>query len=163
MTSLFFIIFLALTIFFAKKGKKHEESMKGKINYDEKVSGYTILAMFTGVISIVFLIWCIILIFIVGTEQTINAKISMYEEENTAIEESINDTVKNYMEFESKTYSDLKTEDAINLVSLFPELKADTLVQKQIELYISNNNSIKQLKEEKIDLSRAKWRLYFGK
>lgn len=158
MTSLFFIIFLALTIFFAAKSKKDYES-----NMDDDISANAILAACTGLISIGFFIWIVVLIFSLGKEQTINAKILMYEEENTSIEESIDTTVKNYMEFESKTYSDLKSENAINLVSLFPELKADTLVQKQIELYISNNNSIKELKEEKIDLSKAKWKLYFGK
>lgn len=159
MTSLFFIIFLALTIFFAVKSKKDYESDMD----DDDISVNAIIAACTGVISIGFFIWIVVLIFSLGKEQTINAKILMYEEENTSIEESIDATVKNYMEFESKTYSDLKSEDAINLVSLFPELKADTLVQKQIELYISNNNSIKELKEEKIDLSKIKWKLYFGK
>lgn len=158
MTSLFFIIFLFLTIFLAKLDKKY-----GKKIREDDVSGYSALAILTGFLSIAFFIWIVVLVFKVGTEQAINAKIAMYEEENTYIEESINDTVKNYMTFESKTYSDLKAKDAINLVSLFPELKSDTLVKAQIELYINNNNSIKQLKEEKIDLSKLKWRLYFGK
>lgn len=158
MTSLFFIIFLFLTIFFAKLEKKYGKKIK-----EDDVSGYFVLAFLTGLLSTAFFIWIVALVFKVGTEQAINAKIAMYEEENTYIEESINDTVKKYMTFESKTYSDLKVKDAINLVSLFPELKSDTLVKAQIELYINNNNNIKQLKEEKIDLSKQKWRLYFGK
>ena len=87
----------------------------------------------------------------------------MYEEENASIEESIDVTVRSYMDFEASTYGELKDKDAINLVSLFPELKSDTLVQKQIEVYVANNDKIKQLKEEKIDLSKSKWKLYFGR
>ena len=82
---------------------------------------------------------------------------------NASIEESINVTVKSYMDFEASTYGELKDKDAINLVSLFPELKSDTLVQKQIEVYIANNDKIKELKEEKIELTKSKWLLYFGK
>ena len=67
------------------------------------------------------------------------------------------------MDFETNTYSQLKAKDSISLVSLVPELKADTLVQKQIEVYLSNNAKIKELKEEQINLSKAKWKLYFGR
>ena len=87
----------------------------------------------------------------------------MYEEENASIEESIDVTVRNYMDFEASTYGELKDKDAINLVSLFPELKSDSLVQKQIEVYLANNAKIKELKEDEIDLSKAKWNLYFGR
>ena len=67
------------------------------------------------------------------------------------------------MDFEASTYGELKDKDAINLVSLFPELKSDSLVQKQIEVYLANNAKIKELKEDEIDLSKAKWKLYFGR
>lgn len=87
----------------------------------------------------------------------------MYEKENKSIENSIDITVKNYMHHEASAYKEVKDKDAINLVALFPELKSDTLVQKQIEVYLDNNDKLKELKEEKIDLSKAKWNLYFGK
>lgn len=70
----------------------------------------------------------------------------MYEEENSAIEERIESTVKSYIQFEASTYKELKDEDAINLVSLFPDLKSDTLVQNQIDFYATNNKLIKELK-----------------
>ena len=118
-----------------------------------------IFAIFTAV----FLIWTLILIHTVGTAGTIDRKITMYQEQNNAIEESIDATVKNYMDYESGIYENLKDEDGINLISLFPELKSDILVQKQIEVYISNNDKIKSLNEEKIDVSKARWNLYFGR
>lgn len=66
------------------------------------------------------------------------------------------------MEYESDTYEKFKSEDSITLVSLYPELKSDALVNTQIEIYTENNKKIKKLKEELIDLSAKKWILYFG-
>lgn len=160
MVSLFFIIFLPVTIFFVVIGIKEYK----RINRNENVYfGYCAAAVISGVCAVGFLIWIFELIYEVGTEYTIDYKIAMYEEENASIEESIDVTVKNYMDFEARTYGELKDKDAINLVSLFPELKSDTLVQKQIEVYIANKDKIIQLKEKKIDLSKSKWKLYFGR
>ena len=95
--------------------------------------------------------------------RTLNAKIAMYEEENQRIEQEINVLVEQYMNYEASTYGDLKGESSITLVSLYPELKSDTLVQRQIEVYIDNNSQIRKLKEKLIELSVLKWWLYFGK
>ena len=105
-------------------------------------------------------------IYEIGTSYTIDEKIKMYEEENYEIESKIDSIVSAYKIFESENYKKYKiedSEDAMVLVSLFPELKSDTVVQEQIELYIANNGKIKELKEEKIDVSKSKWRIYFGK
>ena len=68
------------------------------------------------------------------------------------------------MKHEQDTYADLKTEESsITLITLFPELKSDALVQQQLEIYVDNNAKIKSLKEEKIDIAKKKWVLYFGK
>jgi hypothetical protein len=148
MVSLVFIVCLLLAILCFRVS-----------DYRDTEGGGVILTL----ISFALLIWIGHLVVEVGTGHTIDEKIAMYEEENRAIEESIDATVKAYMEFEANTYVELKDKDSMNLVSLFPELKSDTLVQQQIEVYVSNNNQIKELKEEKIELSRAKFKLYFGK
>lgn len=99
----------------------------------------------------------------ISTEHVLDQKIVMYEEENTSIEQSIGSLVEDYMDYESNAYSDLKSQDLIEFVTNFPELKADALVQEELDIYIENNQKIKELKEEKIDLSTMKWLLYFGK
>ena len=43
------------------------------------------------------------------------------------------------------------------------EGKSSELVTKQMNVYIENNNKIKQLKEQNIDMKLGKWLLYFGK
>ena len=113
-----------------------------------------------------FLVFLVISIFVgigVANGRALDSKIAMYAEENENIETEMNALVEQYMNYESGTYGELKGESSITLVSLYPELKADTLVTKQIEVYIANNEKIKELKEKKIDLSVKKWWLYFGK
>lgn len=90
-------------------------------------------------------------------------KLELTQKENASIEESIDMTVKSHMNYEASTYGELKDKDAMNLVSIIPELKSDELVQKQIEVYVNNRDKIKELKEKKIELSEKKWLLYFGK
>ena len=92
----------------------------------------------------------------------IDEKIEMYQEENENIEKQIDTIVQNYMNYESSTFIDLKGNDAMTLVSLYPELQSDELVKTQIATYQANNNKLKELKELKIDSKVYRWWLYFG-
>lgn len=94
--------------------------------------------------------------------RTLDQKIEMYTEENEKIESQMSELVAQYMDYESSTLGDLKGESSIALISLYPELKADALVAKQTEIYIENNQKIKELKEKAINISNYKWWLYFG-
>lgn len=86
----------------------------------------------------------------------------MYEQENTAIEQSIDVLVKDYYKHESDTYSSLKPENAVLFASAYPELQSNNLAMKQLEIYVENNDKIKELKEDQINLSRNRFWLYFG-
>ena len=100
----------------------------------------------------------------IATANIIDDKIAMYQEENVAIEQDIDRIVEEYLKHEHDTFTELKKEESsITLVTLFPELKSDTLVQQQLEIYVANNAKIKNLREEKIDIAKLKWLLYFGK
>lgn len=94
-------------------------------------------------------------------------KISMYEEENAKIEQDITTIVKDYMNYEKDTYKiaseQIDGSSLLVLTELYPDLKSNELIKKQIEIYTENNNKIKQLKEEKINNQTCKWWLYFGK
>lgn len=96
------------------------------------------------------------------TDSKLDSKIAMYTEENAVIEQQIADCVERYQEYEQGVFEKVSPTDAVAVVTLYPELKSDTLVQAQIETYVENNNKIKQLKERKIDASVRKWWLYFG-
>ena len=92
----------------------------------------------------------------------IDSKITMYQEENTKIEQQVANVVTQYQEYETKTFIAVAPEDLMTLVSLYPELKSDKLVQKQIDVYVDNSKKIKSLKERQIDGKVVKWWLYFG-
>lgn len=119
-------------------------------------------AVITG-FMLLFVVGCLIgCIDSVISGRYIDEKIAMYEEENERIETQISALVENYMDYESSTLIEFKGDDAVILVSLYPELKSDALVQQQITIYAKNNMKIKELREQKIDVKTAKWWLYFG-
>lgn len=110
-----------------------------------------------------FGIWDVILGYDVATKpQILEQKIAMYQEENQIIEAKIDALVEDYMKFEKETYGQFKSESLIELVSLFPELKADSLVSEQITVYLANEQQIKSLRQELIEIQGEKWLLYFG-
>ena len=92
---------------------------------------------------------------------TIDERIEMYRNENSQIEHQISVVVNNYMEYEVDTFEKFKDEDCITLVNLFPELKANELVAKQIEVYVENNKTIKSLEYEKTQYKIYAWWLFF--
>lgn len=116
----------------------------------------TVATMFSTIAAIVLLV-CVL------NRVNIDKKIALYEEENTKIEQQIADTVKQYQEYETGIFTDVAPESSITLVTLYPELKSDTLVQSQIEVYVENNKTIKELKSTAINASVYRWWLYFGK
>ena len=111
---------------------------------------------FFNVISVAFGLGCIgIIVAIcciapkVATESIFDDKIVMYQEENALIEQDVDRIVKEYLQHEQNTYKDLKTEEsAITLITLFPKLKSDSLVQEQLGIYVKNNAIIKNLKAQ---------------
>lgn len=112
---------------------------------------------------IISLIAMVVLAVGVSNLSVIDDKIAMYQEENTRIEEQISEVVEQYQTYETEIFTEVKPESSMTLVALYPELKSDSLVQKQIEVYTSNNQKIKELKESKITGSVKRWWLYFGK
>ena len=118
---------------------------------------------FGSLISVVALIGIIINIGILINGRTFDDKIAMYEQENAAIEQSVNVLVKDYYKHESDTYSSLKPENAVLFASAYPELQSNELATKQLEIYVDNNNKIKELKEDQINLSKNRFWLYFGR
>jgi hypothetical protein len=95
-------------------------------------------------------------------------KIAMYEEENKNIQTQVAEIVKNYQDYEKNTYTeslkniDLSNTDVVVLAQLYPDLKANEMINKQIEIYQENNKKIKELKEQKINNEMSKWWLYLG-
>lgn len=109
------------------------------------------------------MIFIIILLHSLIALRIIDERINLYSNQNKEIEQKVETTIKQYMEYENKTFVQLKPEEYVNLINLYPELKSDELLQKEIKLYIKNNNEILDLKQEKLNGTIYKWWLYFGK
>lgn len=92
------------------------------------------------------------------------AKMSMpiYEEENAKIEEQVSEFVSKYTDYEKDTFKELKPETMQIMIMTYPELKTNELVKKQIDVYVSNNDKLKKLKEDCNQYKIGKWLLYFG-
>lgn len=107
------------------------------------------------VLAISIIVGLILCGFYTASGSIIDKKIAMYEEENVKIENSIDIIVKEYQEYEVGMY------DTMTAAMLFPELASNTLVQKQIEIYVNNNQQIKALKSNKLNRDLYGWWLYF--
>ena len=115
-------------------------------------------AVLFGIIDLII----IIIILSCGADMiTIKDKIKMYEQENQEIETQLTEIVQNYQGYEKEVISNMADMEVAFIK--FPELKTSELVSKQMNVYIENNNKIKELKQKKIDTKIYKWLLYFGK
>ena len=129
--------------------------------FDCEVAGG--ITMTCGVLgSIISFLALIILLISVSGLKTLDAQIEMYQTENTNIENQITECVKQYQKYEAEIFTEVAPDSAMTLIALYPELKSDELVKKQIEIYIANNQKIKELKEEKIIGDVYRWWAYFG-
>lgn len=128
----------------------------------------TPVGSFLSLIFSVSLVICIIvgicMMDDIAEGKVIDEKIAVYEQENEKIETAIDVLVKEYMTQEEKIM--IKTankESLITLVQLYPDLKSNDLVKKQMDIYVNNNKKIKKLKTKKLNISKTKWWLYLGK
>ena len=113
-------------------------------------------------VGILVFIAAMIVTGVVVSDSKLDARLEMYQEENAKIEQQIAEVVQQYQEYETAIFTEVTPESAMTLVTMYPELKSDTLVSSQIDIYVKNNEKIKELKLEKIDAPLYKWWLYFG-
>ena len=134
--------------------------LDGKTEVDSDICfGISGIGMLVGFFALVFLI-------VVGVKvkslSVIDDRIVMYEEENARIEQQITDVVEQYQKYETDIFREVAPESAVTMVSLYPELKSDSLVQAQIEVYTENNKTIRDLRDKQIKGNVYRWWLYFG-
>lgn len=132
------------------------------IVFDSDNDGEFVLAIISSSFIVVSLISVAILAIQVSNLSVIDQKIAMYEYENAKIEQQIETAVTAYQQHEKDVFTEVKPDSYIQLVSIYPELKSDTLVKEQIKTYQSNNKKIKELKVAAINGNVKRWWLYFG-
>ena len=175
-TMITLITFLVLRVIYASRRSERRLTV---------YSFFSVMCWVFGIVCIGLIIAICCLAPMVATERVIDSKIAMYQEENADIEQDIIELIRHFqiMQYEKDiteqniyeivqkyqimskdTFINLRPEkNSITLVALFPKLKDDTFVRQQLEIYISNNANIKTLKEEKMNLAKIRWILYFGR
>lgn len=124
-------------------------------------AGPTVFAI-SLIMLVVIIICCLFNVNKIVKANTLEQKITVYQEEMTNIENSINPVVQNYLDHEKETYTALTPDNAVIFASIYPELSSNEIVQKQLNIYNEYLISIKNLKLEIAEISTAKWWLYFG-
>ena len=123
-------------------------------------------AFLLGIFSIIVSIICIIAMLAVGVNlvsgQTTQDKISLYEAENAEIDSQICEIVEGYKSYEKETFEKISNKSANVLVELYPDLKSNEIVTKQMEIYMSNKKRVMSLQEDLINQKPLRWWLYFG-
>ena len=123
----------------------------GSILYDQfDTDTYCNLAIFGIALGFISFIVIIILGIEVKSFSVIDDRIAMYEEENARIEQQVADVVEQSQKYETDIFMEVAPESSVAMVSLYPELKSDSLVQAQIEVYTENNKTIKDLRDKEI-------------
>lgn len=145
MATLLLIIFIAITIILVIIDDYDYENYK--------------MAALAGA----FLSGTVVIVLVFCYPYNVDKKIDMYTQENAEIEQKVKATVQAYTDYEQETYKNLiENADLQTLLIKYPELNSNELVKKEIEIYVSNNDKIKSLKEQKIDKKLLGWWLFFN-
>lgn len=130
--------------------------------YKQRIEGGIPIALFGGIVAILSFITMFSFVIACVESTVIDDKIAMYEKENKNIQQDITLICEQYQTHEKKTFDMSEVSTPTTLIRMFSDLKSDKMTQQQIEIYYQNNNTIKHLKETKIDYNVDKWWLYFG-
>lgn len=114
---------------------------------------------FVGLGMLIFMVSLISLLITGGIynyrASTADSRLAVLEEQNQVVLNQIEPLVQQALNYESSTYKDLKLDAAkiIAFTQLYPDLKANEFLNKQIEVILTNQKEIKQLKLDKASLN----------
>lgn len=138
-------------------------SRKWRIEFDFSVAMTVLGSCITAVVSLFMIIAITFSIKIPQMEE----RVVIYQEENARIEEQIKTAIEAYQDYEQEMFDKvdldkITSEKLILLTSLYPELKADTMVQTQIQVYIDNTTALRELRIKKLDYELWRWWICFA-
>lgn len=113
----------------------------------------------SGIGAVIFIVFLFITVIAAGiynyNKSTIENRLSVIEEQNQTVLAQIEPLVQQALEYESNNYKDFKldAEKVIAFAQLYPDLKANSFLNKQIDIILANQEEIKQLKLDKASLN----------
>lgn len=133
------------------------------VREDDWDRGTVLISLLSGIPIILFsLIAFLICLEPITSRKAIDNKIAFYEEENQRIENSITIIVEKYLQHEEIVYDNLSVDDVNAYLVVYPELRSNNIISKQIDVLTSNSEKLKELKSERADISTYRWWVYFG-
>lgn len=124
---------------------------------------YSYIGIVGGIIAIISVLIPIIMGLVsISESKIIDEKIEMYTEENQRIETMVTTSVEKYLEHEFNIFDSLQGQDIQTLLVVYPEINSNELVKTQVEIFVENNNKIKELKTQKLDIEVWRFWVYFG-
>ena len=118
-----------------------------------------------GIVMSVFLIMAIIIVYACynDTKATADRQIAVLEQRNEEVLAQVEPLVKQYFEYESKTFKELKPNaDKIIAFASYPKLKGNEFIQTQIKVILENQSKITNLKLDKAGLNAYKLWIFMG-
>ena len=112
-----------------------------------------ILGFFIGTGSLIAILCCWG-VYSYRTE-TINSQLEVLETQNAIILSQIEPVIQKALDFESNTYKELKVnpENIITISQIYPNLKDNSFIQTQLNVILTNQQQITQLKLNKATLN----------
>lgn len=92
----------------------------------------------------------------------IDTKIEYLTEQNAQIDDEIKLIISSYQDHELEFYKEFENVSSTTLITLYPELKSNELVNKQLDIYFANQQEIKGLELKKIESGVIRWWMCFG-
>ena len=130
----------------------------------EEPEGLIVGSIFSWIGTAVAIICLCVLVTEYMSFGIIDNKIEILQQENAVIEQRVEETVKQYQDYETGIFTDSTQDvgsDVVILVERYPELKSNELVKQQLDLYIENNEEIKDLKLEQLKKYKYELWLFF--
>lgn len=117
--------------------------------------------------SVLFVTSLLALLCVLGVynsvKSTADKQIAVLEQRNDEVIAQIEPLIKQYLEYESSTFKDLKpSADKVIAISQYPNLKANEFIQTQIKIILENQKKITNLKLDKAGLSAYKLWIFMG-
>jgi len=159
------VLFILLSSFCLKRYKRLDDSERDDPESDGLVIISLIGSVVLGMASVIIFIGIVITGVKIGNSRVLTEKIEFYRTNNQEIELRLENTVNAYLEHESQTYTGIVEAaggDLSAILIVLPELNSSTHILKLLETYETNNELIRKLELEKIDVKLHRWWLYFG-
>lgn len=127
------------------------------IDYEDAVVAFGIIG------SLIVIVLLCVLGCYNSTKATADKHIAVLEQRNDEVIAQIEPLVKQYLEYESNTFKDLKPNaDRVIALSQYPNLKGNEFIQTQIKIILENQKRITDLKLDKASLNVYKLWIFMG-